>query len=438
VSGIVLTATLGAASLTACSAPSADMPRIPERCPQVKEISAQKVDEFVSTTVDALESIRFLHASATAPLVIRVDPVDEPTPEEMGEAFDLVSGTFRCARLAVSVGDRQGLLLARAMELGEVDLTVNSVSDSGEVHAFGALRHKVAIRTRSGAINWSRVAVEPGVKEFALSGYSDISGWSEMPDVAEKLPNVETLSLSIDRTADWDWQHFEGFGSLKHLNVNLGSEDDPLGGISTETLRLVLRVQEALPELETLNGVNLTNGEVTAEMLGVGSTQSRAEIKAEDDGVAAEFAAESALKPWVDQVRGGGYSIGGPVDSITGPIVIQGTGNSVHAGAYGLDFEGIPAAKLCPDTEHCASVVVVDFRQGEEWGTYTRSDGGIEPFPGYKGETYVQVYNAGAKTVTEPIVVATTLPSQYWTNRGDDVGKPDYEAAYAWIAEHTK
>jgi hypothetical protein len=414
------------------------MPVLPERCPQVKEVSPEELSQFALTASEGLGQIKFSHLYETDPLKISTS---DPTALEMDQVIGRIANQFQCRRLAIQAEDWRGLILAQALGAAEVELETGTGElgprHLGAVHAFNTLANKVSINTFYSEVDWSLIAVQDSVKQARLGGAFE-ERWQAIPAAAEKLPAVETLWLWIGRSVTPQWQTLEGFKSLQHLNLLLESFDDSdapqLNGISAETLDAVLGIQDALPGLKTLNGVTLDGGELTAEMFGVESAPTRSELQEE----AKKQANASGLRAWVNDVLDGGYGQGGPLDSITGPVVVKGTDDdSSRYGAFGEDYNGIPAAKLCLSKDSCVSLAVVSHRLGAVSGNYTPLGGGGVAFMGNLGETVVQVYNAQTGLVTEPIVVSTTEPPTYAESKAEAVGGPDWDAAYEWIAAHT-
>ncbi|MDR2566618.1 MAG: hypothetical protein LBC97_11320 [Bifidobacteriaceae bacterium] len=421
-------------------------------CPAVKELDQDQVAEFAQAVSAEVEGIALEFAAVgtkSGRLEIEADAPDSAALAELAKRAEAPLG---CRSLEIWVNSAEDLAAAQALGLAEARVTFISLVKPNErsvVDALNALPGVVALDTVRNPFPWDLIAPQPVLSrvETAVSGDGQ---WETLKNAAPKLPVLAQLRLRIDPDDDWHWDALKGFRELAAVMICTDScwfgDTGTLEDVSAETLEQILAVPPVLAKLETVNTIPV--GELSAAALGFSQPQTRAERRAarEAEEQAEREAAEAEkhaydLEPWLVQALRAQYEPGGAVTTIASPALVA----IEEDGTAGPQLATVPTWRddiledwFCRRRDACVSVVVVSRRVGAESGSYRLENNrsGQEEFTGNLGETVVTIYNTADKTVSDPIVVATTLPPNMVGSKAEAIGALNEEAAWAWIAAH--
>ncbi|MDR2252951.1 MAG: hypothetical protein LBD97_03680 [Bifidobacteriaceae bacterium] len=436
-----LVAVLAGGVLAACATDTGAPPQAPQPCARTNPIPESVVQALAG--IDSTEDLPVVleQSSETGQQVLSVK-AESATPKDVARTVAAVADEFgedlRCGVLAAQVDSQQAAAIVRSFGLAEVQLAWSLGLGVAESHAFNTLSGVTAADLGPYAVDWALLTPKEALKSLTVAEW-DSARFEALGAAAALFPALTSLTVGVQENADWSWTALAGFRSLTDLVVCVsacGGSGEPLAEVSRETMDIILAAPGELPQLRTVNGVDVSGGLEESDLV-EGELSTRAEIKARREAAAAE----TALTEVLDKATDGGFAAGGSKTTITGPVVVRldgdGGDNSVQAGVAGEDWTGIPAAKLCRDATACGSVVTVGFREGAASGEYLPDGGGAVAFKGKLGETIVTIYNLADKKAAGPVVVKTTTPPDTVTSKAEAVGAADYAAAYKWIASRT-
>jgi len=259
-------------------------------------------------------------------------------------------------------------------------------------------------------------------------------------DIGRRLPHLAELDMTVSRAATWKASDFKVFHKLTTLNIGLSKDNPDLSGAPGRLIDLVVDSGFAAGVHE-LSGMVIDGGKafVAKQRFGIhnsGGTYGAATALSNDEW----SQVVAGLDKLIDTATAKKTRVSGSPTSMASPVLIGGLGvSSEEAGVSQKAFSGIPAKKLCLDKNHCTSVVRIDERLAGASGPSCDYMYLGTLTPKWR-ETFIQVWNVGAKTMSEPLVVARTkgsCPSQI-SGRDDVNGKINTKAALAYIKAHLK
>jgi len=403
------------------------------RCPKTLTVSRNAIEPALMQVKDQ-DGYTVLDFSDTLLTPTLTLGRDEPSRTvEAAAVTKAIGSTLACTDMLIVVNQPELLavlpLLGMAKVAVELRLTEEQLKDQPWLLTVLGYTANLTELTLVGDVAPKQL---PRLESVAMMSTVNKALEPDFESMAKRLPNLEVLSVGIDQDADWEPADLAGLTTLTTLNLTLFPEDSltDLGGVSKETMDLILQIPETLPDLVTLNGQPA--GEVTQASLAPGSILTRAERKAEE----AAKIATTDLQDWGESIRDGDWATGGSAGTITGPVLIYNEvdgGNSAANGVRGEDWNGIPAANLCLSKDECASVIVVDHRSGAVSGYYVPTSGSGSSFNGHLGETTVTVYDAGASLIRPVVVAASTSPPDTVYSEAEAIGAPDVDKAWSLI-----
>ncbi|MCL2803855.1 MAG: hypothetical protein FWD29_07910 [Micrococcales bacterium] len=408
------------------------------RCAKAAEISRQDVDKALEQVNSDPDTAGVRFESVAGGYALRLgNDFDHDTGKAVPDPAVLAKALAKplnCADVEVVITDLAFAPAVPLLGLAKVDALLKVTQEEATANplalvALGRIENATSL-TINGDLPPGQLPMMQSL--VTLTAYSEKLEDPQWANIASRLPALASLSLKIHPDADWQPEDLAGLTNLKDLNICISVDGKcALEGVSTETLDLITKIPETLPNLETLN--DLDPGSVDQKKLVPGGTMTREERRIE-----AEYKATSSdLSAWMDTTINAGWATAGNANHIAGPIVVSSDdGDSIANGVRGKDWNGIPAAKLCKDKDTCKSIAVVSLRPGAVSGNYVPSSGSGTGFSGHLGETIVTIYDIAGKAVRPPAVVATTSPPDTVYSQDEAIGAIDLAAAYGWIAAH--
>jgi len=427
-------------ALAACTSPQAGTDQPPSStqvaCPKTLNADASKVNQAISTVNDqaGYEALSFEGYLDDPVLTLGAEGAEGAAGTvEPAEVVKALGDTLQCTALVADI--HQLNLLEILPQLGLASTKVRLRLDQA------ALRNQPLVLTplarTSNLVDLQfrgdlLPAAFPRLETVtSLQMGSDNLTEPKFDAIAERFPNLETLTVLIERDSDFDPEAFASLTNLRSLNFTLFQvlSNPNLEGVSKETLDWIVQAAKALPDLEQLNGLPV--GQASQAALAHGTVLTRAERRAEEVAVAAT----AELEAWGESITTGEWETAGNVNQVSGPALVydhKGK-SSAAAGARGQEWNGIPAEKLCQTKEACKSVVVLGHRSGAKDGYYESSSEPNEKVDAFKGETIVTVYDVDSQCQRPPAVVATTNPPQTILVDASTTGEPDWDSAWQFV-----
>jgi len=302
-----------------------------------------------------------------------------------------------------------------------------------------AIQFTADAKTASATLTHALKAVP---SNFAATVRLTWPGPSAIPvaDIGRRLPSLTELDMTVSRAATWTPSDFKVFHKLTTLDVGLSKDNLDLSSAPGRLIDLVVDSGFAAGVHE-VSGMVIEGGKafVAKQRFGIpdsGGTYGSATSLSNDEW----NQVMAGLDKLMDTATAKKTRVSGSPTSIASPVLIGGLGvSSEEDGTLQKASYGIPAKKLCLDKNHCTSVVRIDERLAGASGPSCEYMYLGTLTPKWR-ETFIQVWNVGAKTMSKPLVVARTkgsCPSQI--SGSDDVnGKVNTKAALAYIKAHLK